>query len=81
MAPITMPIATHSEIPGQTLEQDVVDSLERAFGSSWGDLRAPEPRSIADAQALALYQARVASEMAYCIRRLAAEVDRLQHRK
>ena len=76
-----MPIESHSEMPGRSLEREVVDGLERAFVSSWGDLRAPEPRSIADAQALALYQARVASEMAYCIRRIAAEVDGLRHRK
>jgi len=77
---VLMPSVREPEPPVRRVEDQIVESLEQALGTKWPTGGTPEVLELADAQALAAYQARVLTAVVACMRDLAAEVDRLRAR-
>ena len=73
-----MPSVRESEPPLRSVENEIVEALERALKTKWREDGTPLVLELADSQGLASYQAEVLTAAVSCIRVLAAEVDHLR---
>ena len=73
-----MPSVRGSESPLRSVEDEIVQALERALKTKWPQDGIPDVLEPADSHALASYQAEVLTTVVSCLRDLAAEIDRLR---